>query len=256
MIRINLLPVEKRKAERTPVPRFFMIVATAGAAAGIFFYVMYILLEINNVSNQIQDTQNEISALRPKVAEFDRLTQQKAAALAKLSEITSVLTRDIEIGYWRAANALWDVISSHHRVWIDDFRMMDARTAQGEYKRVFPDGKDMPPYGFTMKCHVAGAEVKEMSRFREALKSHPVLLYCMPTINFNPDWKIDEERDFSERYSISFSISLFGSMDVPKAPAPGTPPQAVPASAGGAAPPAPKPLPPPTPVTTPPGGAR
>lgn len=249
MIRINLLPVEKRKAERTPVPRFFMIVATAGAAAGIFFYVMYILLEINNVSNQIQDTQNEISALRPKVAEFERLTQQKTAALAKLDQITSVLTRDIEIGYWRAANALWDVISSHHKVWIDDFRMMDARSAQGEYKRIYPDGKDTPPYGFTMKCHVAGAEVHEMTRFREALKAHPVLVYCMPVINFNPDWKIDDEKEFAERYSISFSISLFGSLEIPKGPAPGTPPQAVPAAAGA---PPPKPLPPPPP----PGGAR
>jgi hypothetical protein len=247
MIRINLLPVEKRKAERTPVPRFFMILATAGTAAGFFFYVMYVLLEINQVSNQILDTQNEITKLKPKVAEFDRLTQQKAAATAKLNEINSVLSRDIDIGYWRAANALWDVISSHHKVWIDDFKMMDARTSQGEYKRVFPDGKETPPYGFSMKCHVAGAEVQEMTKFREALKAHPVLVYCMPTINFNPDWKIDDEKDTAERFSISFTVSLFGSLDVPKTGAPGAqPPKAAPAAPGGATS-----LPPPTP-----GGTR
>jgi hypothetical protein len=249
MIRINLLPIEKRKAEHTPVPRFFMIIATAGMAAGIFFYVMYILLEINSVSNQIQETRDQLTKLQPKVSEFERLTQQKQAALAKLSEITSVLTRDIDIGYWRAANALWDVVSAHHKVWIEDFKMMDARTAQGEYKRSFPDGKETPPYGFSMRCHVAGAEVREMTRFREALKEHPVLVNCMPTLNFNPDWKLDDEKEHAERYSISFSVSLFGSLDVPKPATAAAPPKMAPVTTGG-----PPTLPPPPPVI--PGGAR
>ena len=261
MIRINLLPVEKRKAERTPVPRFFMIIATAGIAAGIFFYIMYILLEINDVSTRIRDKQVRLEQLRPQVAEYERLNRQRQETVAKHGEIQSVLTRDIEGGYWRAANALWDVISNHNKVWIDDFKIMDARTAQGEMRRHFPDSKEAPPYAVTMRCHVAGSEVDEMTKFRNALKNNPTLLASLPTLNFNVDWKVDEERDYAERNSISFSVALFGSTEIakkpaataapatgaPPAPPPGTPPVPAPPGGPGHAPP---------PVPPPPGGIR
>ena len=38
MIKINLLPTEKRKAERTPLPRFLLIAATAAAFFILLFY--------------------------------------------------------------------------------------------------------------------------------------------------------------------------------------------------------------------------
>ncbi len=232
MIRINLLPIEKRKAERTPVPRLFLIIATAGTAAGFFFYVLWILLKINNVQDQIQQAQAQLDSLRPRVADFERLTQQKKAAEAKLDEISQVIRRDIE--YWRAANALWDVLNSHQKVWIDDFKMLDAAAAQGEMRRHYPDSKETPLFGVAMRCHVAGAEVEEMTRFRNALKSNPVLMQCMPTLNFNPDWKVDEEKDYAEHFSLSFSVALFGSTAVPQQAAPkpqasGLPPSVTPA---------------------------
>ena len=38
MIKINLLPTEKRKAERTPLPRFLLIASTAAAFFILLFY--------------------------------------------------------------------------------------------------------------------------------------------------------------------------------------------------------------------------
>ncbi len=219
MIRINLLPVEKRKAERTPVPRFFMIVATAGLAAGIAFYIMYVVLAIRAETERIMEKQAAFNRLLPQIEEFDRWSKRKKEAEGKYREITSVITRDMEIGYWRAVNAIWDVIHNHRKVWIDDLKVMDAKAAAGEMKRHYPDSRESPPYAITMRCHVAGSEVKEMTRFREALKNDPVLAGCLPVINYNPDWKVDEEKDFAERYSISFSVALFGVTEKPAAPA-------------------------------------
>ena len=51
MIKINLLPPEKRKAGRTPLPRFFLIVINAAAlvlfGAGIAFYALIKIPAIN-----------------------------------------------------------------------------------------------------------------------------------------------------------------------------------------------------------------
>lgn len=210
MIRINLLPVEKRKAERTPVPRFFLIVVTAGVAAGVFFYILYVILEINRVSGEIEQQQTLFNSLQPQVGEHDRLVGRKSAAEGKYREISGVLARGVPIGFWRVASAVWDVLNAHHKVWIDDFRMMDATAAQTELKRYHPDSREAPRYGVSMRCHVAGSEVHEMTRFRKALKEHPVLMEHLPVINFNPDWKIDEEREYVQRHSISFSVALFG----------------------------------------------
>ena len=209
MIRINLLPIEKRKAERTPVPRFFLILATAGVAAGVFFYILYVILEINRVSGEIQQQQAELNGLQPQVNEYENLVRQKTAAEGKYREISGVVARTAPIGFWRLASAVWDVLNAH-KVWIDDFRMMDATAAQAELKRHHPDSKEVPAYGVSLRCHVAGSEVAEMTRFLKALKDHPLLLEHMPIINFNPDWKIDEEREYVQRHSISFSVALFG----------------------------------------------
>lgn len=219
MIRINLLPVEKRRAERTPVPRFFLILATVGMAAGVFFYILFIILEINRVGSELEEQQKLLQRLQPQVSEHDRLVQQKTAAENKLREISGVLARSVPVGFWRLASAVWDVLNAHHKVWIDDFRMMDATAAQAELKRHHPDTREAPLYGLAMRCHVAGSEVSEMTRFRKALKEHPVLMEHLPIINFNPDWKVDEERDTAQRHSISFSVALFGGgKSAPQAP--------------------------------------
>ncbi len=234
MIRINLLPVEKRKAERTPLPRFILIASTAAAATIIIAGLAFIYFEIRNVETQIADQREKLRKLEPKLAEFTFETQRKERNTAKLRELQSVLTREVE--FWRPVNALWEVIHIHPKVWVDDIKILDEKTVGAEIKKYDPESKAVPAYGVTMRCNVAGTEVPEMTRFRNALKAHPVLMETLPLINFNVDWAVKDEKDYQEKHSIAFVVSMVARpalvQPTPKGPAPVRPPQ--PAGAGGA----------------------
>lgn len=209
MIKINLLPVEKRKAERTPVLRFSLIVANVLVASVLVVYLVWVnLITIPAKQEEIQQENVRLEQLKPFVAEHDRLVAEHARLNAKVTELRNLLGRDVT--WWRVVDALWDVIHEHPKVWIDDFRILDERSVQSEVKRVDPDSKDVPPYGVTMRCHVAGSEVAEMTRFRNALKANPVLQRDLWNINFNVEWKVDDEKDYQERSSISFTLSMWG----------------------------------------------
>jgi hypothetical protein len=224
MIKINLLPPDKRKAERTPLPRMVLITATAAAAAIVAGYLAWVLLiVIPAKEDEIARERQALASLQPKVAEYERLTARHSQLDNKVKEIKSLITRDMTLGWWRAVDALWTVIHEHPKVWIDDFRVLEDRSVQGEVKRSNPDAKEAAPYGITMRCHVAGNEVSDMSAFRTALKENPILQETLWHINFNTDWKEEEEKDFKETKSLSFSISMWGSSSPPKRRAPGAP---------------------------------
>jgi hypothetical protein len=248
MIKINLLPTEKRKAERTPLPRFLLIASTAAAFFILLFYNLFILKMISDTTEEIKRQQENLARLRPDVELHDKLLAEETALKNKVREIESLISREVE--YWRTINALWDVIHNNPRVWIDDIRILDARGAPGELRRVDPDSKDAVAYGVGMRCHVAGDEVTEMTKFRKALKDHPILQETLTLINFNVQWSVQDERGLSseEVHSIDFDISMFGlatkpkrksAVPPPQPPKPGTvpiknPAPGAPAPAGGA----------------------
>jgi len=216
MIKINLLPTEKRKAERTPLPRFLLIASTAAAFFILLFYNLWILKLISDKKDEIAGQQAELQRLQPFVQEHDKLLARQTDLQNKVREIEGLITRDVE--FWRTINALWEVIHQNTRVWIDDLRILDSRAAPGELRRTDPETKEAVAYGVSMRCHVAGEEVTEMTKFRKALKENLILQETLTLINFDVDWKITEERDkdFTETHAIDFSISMFGLATPPK----------------------------------------
>ena len=230
MIKINLLPTEKRKAERTPLPRFLLIASTAAAFFILLFYNLFVLKMISDTQDDIAREKKALNDLQPFVAEHDRLVGEETALKNKVKEIESLINRDVE--YWRTVNALWDVIHNNPRVWIDDIRVLDARMAPGDLRRVDPESKEAVAYGITMRCHVAGEEVNEMTKFRKALKDNPILQETLTLINFNVTWVVNEDkvdRAAEESKLIDFEVAMFGLATKPKRPE-ATPPK------GGATP--------------------
>jgi len=225
MIKINLLPTEKRKAERTPLPRFLLIASTAAAFFILLFYNLFVLKLISDTTDDIKRQNDELARLQPAVQEHDKLVAEENALKNKVKEIESLINRDVE--YWRTVNALWDVIHNNPRVWIDDLRILDAKSAPGDIRRVDPDTKEAVAYGITMRCHVAGEEVNEMTKFRKALKEHPILQETLTLINFNVAWAVQDEKDKNmEAKFIDFDISMYGLATPPKRKAPAaTPPK-------------------------------
>ena len=200
MIKINLLPSEKRKAERTPLPRFFLIVINAAAlvlfGAGIAFYS---LIKIPSINARVKDALRTRQDLQAAVDTHDRLEKDLKGLQAKVNQIDQLTRRNVE--WWQAVNAVWDVIVDNDKVWIDDIKMLEGKSVVGELKKGDNTSKDTPPYGMTMKCHVAGDEVEVMTRFRTSLKEHALLKKLLPGLNINVDWKKSEERDYAEAYA-------------------------------------------------------
>jgi hypothetical protein len=236
MIKINLLPTEKRKAERTPLPRFLLIASTAAAFFILLFYNLWILKLISDERNEIARQQDQLRLLQPFVQEHDRLRLEEEALKNKVREIEGLINRDVE--FWRTVNALWEVIHQNKRVWIDTFQILDARGAPGELKRGDPESKEAVAYGVTMRCHVAGDEVTEMTKFRTALKENLILQETLTLINFDVDWRVSDEKgekDGPELHSIDFGIAMFGLATPPKRKAPVAPGvKAAPGAAPGA----------------------
>jgi len=233
MIKINLLPTEKRKAERTPLPRFLLIASTAAAFFILLFYNLWILKLISDKKDEIASQKTELGRLQPFVQEHDKLLARQTDLQNKVREIEGLINRDVE--FWRTVNALWDVIAQNPRVWIDDIRILDSRAAPGELRRGDPETKEAVAYGVSMRCHVAGEDVPEMTKFRKGLKDNPILQETLTLINFDVDWKVNDEKDKDspEAHSIDFAVSMFGLAVPPKrkaAPAPGTKPATVPVS--------------------------
>ena len=217
MIRINLLPIEKRKQERTPLPRFMLIVTTAGVTVGIIFLILLVWMNILTIGRDIAARRKELDNLAKDIQRYDLAAQEQKLLSAKLGELKQVLYRKAE--FWRAVNAIWEVVHEHPKIWIDDLRVIDEKAAASQMKKTDKTLKDMPEYGVLMKAHVSGSEVVEMSRFRTALKTHPVVAKVLPNLNYDTEWKVDDEPDFEEKTSMSFEIRLLAKIPEPKAPA-------------------------------------
>ena len=89
-----------------------------------------------------------------------------------------------------------------------------------------------------------------MTKFRNALKENPFLKEYLTVLNFNVDWKVDDEKGYPDPFSISFQISLMGPMTPPTKVKPGT---AKPAAGAAQAAPAPAGS---APVSVPPQGGQ
>jgi Tfp pilus assembly protein PilN len=227
MIKINLLPPEKRKAERTP-PRFFaMVVVNVAALALIGVYLLFVWMEIRETEEKILSKQVELANLQKAVQEHDELEREFGQLQAKIREIDDLTKRDVE--WWDAINALWDVIHQNAKVWIDDLKILDSAGALTEIKRADASTPLNPIYGLIIRCHVAGNDVSEMTKFRNALKNHPGLNRTLSVINLDVDWRVDDEQDAEAKHSIGFTVSLFGFPAAsPPAPVPAAPPTGTP----------------------------
>src|SRR4029453_11929821 len=124
MIKINLLPTEKRKAERTPLPRFLLIASTAAAFFILLFYNLFVLKMISDTQDDIARENKVLNDLQPAVAEHDKLVTDETALKNKVKEIQSLINREVE--FWRTINALWDLIHNNPLVGFDAPRVLDS----------------------------------------------------------------------------------------------------------------------------------
>jgi hypothetical protein len=207
MIKINLLPAEKRKAERTPLPRFGLMMADVAVLGVVLLLVIISFVQIGYRNTEIKVKNEQLESLQPDVKKHDALladVNRMSGELASLKKVTD--QRPFE--WWKVFDAVWDVVQTNQRVWLDSIDLVDAKQAESKLKAIDPETQVKPSYGVILKCHVGGLDVKGLTGFRMDLKNNEYLQKMFPTVNFDTQWLVSEQKDFLEKYSLDFEVLL------------------------------------------------
>jgi len=211
MIKINLLPLDKRKTERTPLKGAGLMIADA-LVIGVFAVLVIIsLLQIGNVKADIEAQKKTLDSLQADVARHDKLKNEVAGLERDLGDLEKVTaTRPFE---WSVIfDALWDVIHKHKRVWVDSMELAEGKQMENKFKQMDPKANVANfRYGIVLRCHVGGIDLKSMTSFRRDLREHPVLARYFPGMNFDVQYSTMEQKDFTEKWSIDFEVLLVNS---------------------------------------------
>lgn len=211
MIRINLLPVDKRRKERTPLPRLGLVVLDAAVFTVILFYAIFVFFQIGDREREIASLQSALTSLDPAVRKHADLTTYIRKLEGTVREIESTIGEEAKRHYWwQSMDALWDVIHQNPKIWIDEITVLDDRQAQSAARKHNPDFGGLPPFGVSIKCHASGRDIGPVTKFRKDLKRHAGLRKWFQEINWDVQWNVAEEEDFVEKYSLNFDINLIG----------------------------------------------
>ncbi len=209
MIKINLLPVEKRKPERTPLPRFGLILADVGVGAVAVAVILFWLILVGQKQGERDTKKSELAALKPDIERYKVAFAKNGELNAKYEEIKSIAGSGHE--WWKILDALWEVINDNPGVWIDDITTQDTASASGMLQGADPGtNAPAPPYAVSISCHSAGLSTKAMTKFRTDLRKHGELKKYFQGINFSVEWTVEDRAEYVERYSLGFKVTLFG----------------------------------------------
>lgn len=227
MIKINLLPPSERPVDRTPLPRFMLILTTVAAAAGAVAFIAYLVfVQVRGVNSDLGEKKKNLALYSEQVKQYDTMTKELTALDNQIKEIDSIAGR--EVTWWQIVDAIWSVVV-RHRVWLDEIKILDDKGVQAIVRKADPTAKTYPPFGIQIKCHAAAQDplvyatqptmIDVMTAFRLDLKKNPVIAKVLPQVNFNPDFRVGGEKEYFEAVSLGFEVVLLAETKAPPKPA-------------------------------------
>ncbi len=223
MIKINLLPVEKRKAERTPLPRLGLILTNVVVLGLVLVVVVWLFISAKHREDQIASLDNDIEKLKPDEARFEKLKAESGNLEAQVTNLRLVTGRR-PFPWWQVFDSVWDVVQQNPKVWLDSIEVLEGKTVDQKLKSADPKYKGGASYGVLLKCHSGGLDVKNFTDFRMALKGHKTLSALFPQINFQTEWKVSDQKEFLEQFSLDYEVILVNMGEKAAAAAPGVRP--------------------------------
>jgi hypothetical protein len=208
MIKINLLPLDKRKTERTPLKGAGLMIADAAVLVVVVILVVIHVIQIGNLNTEIAEKKKTVASLQEDVKKHDMLkakAEELARQLTDLEKVTA--TRPF---YWsEVIDALWDTVAKHKRVWLDDIQQADGKVMESKLKALDANSPvTNSKHGILLKCHVGGTDVRALTNFRRELKEHPTLARYFPVVNFDISYRQSDQKEFTEKYSLDFEVFL------------------------------------------------
>lgn len=221
MLRINLLPPEKRKLKKTPLYAFVPLVIGVAIVMAVVAGSAFLYFETQAVQQQRAQQEAHLARLMPVVQEHDSLQKQLQDLNERIKKVLDVTQRDIE--WSRTLKNVLEVFGKNPKVWVDEITFLDTQRVQSLIRRVSPTARDIPPFGLRLRCNVAPDMVQAgnnkfeprhnpeyITKFRMDLKLHPELNEAFQDLfPPNPEWKEMKDDAAVERVFLQFEVFLF-----------------------------------------------
>lgn len=203
MLQINLIPVERRRKERTPLPRFIVIIAMVIVCLGILIWDVKTLLDTKSLRHDLDEKKKELTSLQESVKNIPELLAKQLLLVAWEVE-ADIITNSRPFKWWHAVDIIWDIFAEFPTVWITSFQTSDKG----------PSGRGREPMEAMMRfdCRSLGASTTTMTDFRRRLKNTPDLLNIFDAgINKDLFFNLvqNTESNAKEEWIVSFLIELY-----------------------------------------------
>ena len=208
MIKINLLPLDKRKTERTPLKGVGLMIADAAIAAVVIILIVIHVIWNSQLTTDIETKKKTIASLANDVKEHDKLVAEVRQLTNEKNDLDKVVaTRPF---FWsEVIDGIWDVVAKHKRVWLDDIQQADGKMMEQKLKALDANTPvTNAKHGILLKCHVGGLDVRAMTNFRRELREHPTLSRYFPVVNFDTSHRQMDQKEFAEKFSLDFEVFM------------------------------------------------
>ncbi|HEU4339159.1 MAG TPA: hypothetical protein VFS19_03750 [Planctomycetota bacterium] len=208
MIKINLLPLDKRKTERTPLKGVGLMIADAAILGVVVILVVIHIIWNGNLKAQIEANKKTIDSLAADVKEHDKLVAEVRQLTNEKNDLDKVTAARPFI-WSEVIDGIWDCVAKHKRVWLDDIQQADGKMMDSKLKAL---DSNTPitgsKHGVLLKCHVGGVDVRALTAFRRELREHHTLSRYFPVVNFDVSYRKADQKEFAEKFSLDFEVFL------------------------------------------------
>jgi Tfp pilus assembly protein PilN len=211
MIAINLIPVELRKIDATPLPRRLTIFgAVALNAVALVVALTYFLANIPALQSKKENTKNQVyqaTTINKVEQRHNVLITQKRDFEQRRNTIEQI--EKARVIWARKLDQLWDLVPED--MWLSDIRLEEppkSKSRRGQPEEA-PKG-----HTFVIEGYTAGPDVTKVSAFIQALERKSAEGFC-----FFEDFErielvklgLEEEEfaDYEEGVAVKFTLRLY-----------------------------------------------
>ncbi len=221
MIKINLLPPELRKPERTPLPRRLAYFVGTAVVAGSVVLCAFIWTWIKQVEDQIADLQVVKAAAVEATKDYDSVKQEYERYVARKLAVDEIRAKR-KFRWSKRLDILADVIDAVPRMWISTVKFGDGMPSGLNPRET--QGRTVEYYMEMRDTRTASAD-KELYREVERVITDKFIASAefarlVPPVQF----ELETQDKYVEGYSHRFGLLLLGLGTVKVAPAAGGPP--------------------------------
>jgi hypothetical protein len=187
MIEINLLPAEFRPREKTNLPLMVTVAAGMLVVGGIILFGIRKNSELATLKTELERKQNKLDRLNERVKAVNDLENRIAAARARQDTIIEI--SQSKVMWSLKLQQFSQIMGDYPTFWIDQMTLTKSRTKPS----------------LKVQCSSTGSSLRDVARFREALKSDPNFFYHFSDlesgeVRIQPlpkGWNYSERMDFS-----------------------------------------------------------